>query len=230
MATSAEFFVADMQRDRSGHQVKADLIAVMDQSDRAAEGRLGGAVNSNRSVRDTRDTRVGDQRDLAVEFGNGECRRSQDNLGHPGGDGALIPQHDDVARANAALFDRVGDIASALKADRRATEARFTEARHLEDDAVGSEIAETDLHVGEGLERRIDRREQVLSDGRVARSAYVFGNRAAGHGETTAVDHAGSDEMLQQHRRSAELVQIHHRLRPARGEAAQHRCLLEKAL
>ena len=38
-SSSSEFFVAHMQRDGSGQQVEADLIAIVDQRDPSAHGR-----------------------------------------------------------------------------------------------------------------------------------------------------------------------------------------------
>ena len=84
--------------------VDGDRVAVAHGGDRPAARRLGGDVAGHEAVGGAGEAPVGEQRDVLAEPLPHERRGDREHLAHPGAArGALVADHDDVARARSPL-------------------------------------------------------------------------------------------------------------------------------
>ena len=143
--------------------------------------------------------------------GTAKCRSGDQHFRHPAGHWAHVAKHDHTARRDLSLFHGTDDVARIIEANRLTFEGRILHARHFEHDAIGSQIAETDLHVGEWLVAVFFRDDQILTGRRLRYVFQIFRHGLTGHGDAGSVQQSAVEQMLQQNRRATNFVQIDHR-------------------
>src|SRR5690606_21906798 len=132
----------DFELDRARLGIDGDHVAVHDQRDRAAVGRLGADVANAETPRGAREAPVGDQRDALAHALPVERGGRGEHLAHAGASlRAFVADHHDAAFADLTRLDRGKGVFLAFEDLRRAAELQALHARNLHDRAVGGERA-----------------------------------------------------------------------------------------
>ncbi len=98
-----QLLIGEGHVEPAGGHVEGDLVAVADQSDRAAADRLGGHVAGHQAAGGPGEAPVGDQGDLLAEPLPHQRRGDGQHLAHAGAaGGTLVADHDHVARVDRA--------------------------------------------------------------------------------------------------------------------------------
>ena len=165
---SLQFGVVDEEFDAAGFDVEQNLVAVLDDSERAADGGLGCDVEDDGAEGGAAHAGVGDAHHvfdaLACEL-HGDWQIA--GFGHAGcAFGTGVAEDEDVVGGDVevGIVDAIGQVFDAVEDDGAAGVAH--EVRRcggvLDDGAEGREIAVEDRHRAFGFERRGEAADDVL--------------------------------------------------------------------
>ena len=194
--------------ERARHGVDADDVAVAQQADGAALGRLRPDMADAEAARRAGEPSVRDQRHRLAEAAPVDRGGRRQHLAHAGPAlGAFIADDDDIARLDAPVDHGVEGVLLAVEAARRALELQHVHARDLHDRAVRGEAALEAHHAARLAERRLHRIDDLLV-GREGDVLEVFGHGLAGDRDAVAVQEAVVEQLAQQDRDAAGVVHI----------------------
>ena len=130
----------DVQFQPAAGDVEGDRVAVLDQCDRTALGRLGRDVPHTQAGGPTREPAVGDQHDVLAQSGALDRGGDGQHLAHAGASlGSLVTDHHDVAGHDRAVLQCVHRRPLAIEDPSRAAPHRVVEPSALHHRPLGSE-------------------------------------------------------------------------------------------
>ena len=160
LAALVELGVGEGDADLALDGVEGDHVAVAEERDRAALGRLGADVADAEAAGGAGEAAVGDERHLLAHALAGEGGGGGEHLAHAGAaDRALVADDDDLALLVGALLHRLEGVLLAFEDAGGAGEDLLLggHAGDLHDGALGGEVAhQADDAAGLG-DRRVDR-------------------------------------------------------------------------
>ena len=210
MRALVELGLGEGDADLALDGVEGDHVAVAEERDRAALGRLGADVADAEAAGGAGEAAVGDQRHLLAHALAGEGGGGREHLAHAGAaDRALVADDDDLALLVGALLHRVEGVLLALEDAGGAGEdlLRLGHAGDLHDGALGGEVAH-EADDAAGLRDRLVDRVDHPAVGFAADVVELLADGAPARGDAVAVEEAGAHELLEHHRHAAGLEEV----------------------
>src|SRR5262249_1887775 len=169
------------------HSIDLDGVTVAEQADRAADCGFWTDMPNAETARCARETSVGNQRDLLTRTLAVKSGRGSQHFAHARPAARpLVADHQHFAVSVFAGFDRVKAGFLAIEAARRAAELQRLHAGDFHDRAVGCEITFEPDHATRRQQWLIGRTHDILI--RIPFHVFqIFGDRAPGHRQATAV-------------------------------------------
>ena len=191
-----------------GFGVDADGVAILDQSDRAALGRLGADMADAEAAGGAGEAPIGDQCHLLAHAEAIERSGGREHLAHAGAAlGAFVADDDHFALYDLAVLDGLECLFLAIEHPRRAGELEPVHARDLHDRALRCQRAAQADHPARRRKRRLDVIDDLLVG--VPRDLiYILAQRLAGHRLAIAIEEAAGEHRLHQHVDPAGFVHI----------------------
>src|SRR3954453_9363175 len=217
---AGQFGVRQRHVDRALDRVNDDRVAVLEQTDGAADRGLGPDMADAEPVARAREPAVRDQRHLLAPALADQRAGRRQHLAHAGAAlWPLVADDDDVALLVGAFADRLERVLLAVETARRPGELQPFHAGNLYDRPLRREVALEHHHAAGRRERARGRSDDVLP-GWEDHVLEVLGDGFAGHGDAVAMQVAAVEQRLHQDRHAADLVQVFHHVFAARLEVA----------
>src|ERR1700744_5116364 len=225
--TFGELRVGQLYVKCADHGVDLDDVAVLQQADRAANGRFRPDVTDAEATGGAGEPAVGDERDFTAHALPGQRRGGREHLPHARTAARpLIADHDDLALFVGFLLDRLEGVLFALKAAGRTGKFEVRHTRNLHDRTVGREIPLQADHTASDGDRLVSGPHHILV--RIPFHAFeVLGNRAAGDGKAIAVQMAIIEQSFHQKRYATSFEHVFGDITAARLQIRDIRCLFE---
>src|SRR6266508_5682324 len=188
-----KLFVRYIDAELACAQVDIDDIAIADEADRAALGRLGRDMADAQATRAATKAPVGDQRCGGAQLGDALDHTGQrQHLAHARAAARAFVAYDNhVAVLYLAVHDRVGGGLLAVEHACRAAEGHLVlvDRADLDDRAFGRQVAEQRAQRA-ALRVRVRHRPDALVAAALG-VRQVFAHSLAGHGHCVELQHAG---------------------------------------
>src|SRR3954451_24203023 len=218
-----ELIVREVDAQLARLDVDGDDVALVECRQGSSARRLGRDVPDHEPVRGAREAAVGDQRDVLAGALADDRRSDVQHLAHAGPAGrALVADHDDVALVERARLDRREAVLLGIEHARGTAVQRPFMAGELDHAALGCEVAVEDREAAGGLDRALDRHDDLLP-GRLLGPLREIAERAAADAQGARVDEVALLQLARDECDAAGLVHVGGDELPTRLEAGDDR-------